>query len=201
MRFPFPATAAALLLLLSCVKDISSEERLEREISTGPAGAPVSAADLGKISCADASEQLAKARAAERDETARLMAYMDLYSSIKKKVTTLEDAMSRDPDIRYQDGTKNVVDAHGLCVQQQADVRLELESVVRDLVQVPIVEEVKGGSTVPAARIDFNTLRLAIEALAPDDKDALLGRIASAEKKLESEPAAGQAGPKRRKGR
>jgi hypothetical protein len=144
-------------------------------------------------------EGLAKARAAERDETARLIAYMDLYSAIHKKVTTLEDAMSRDPDIRYQEGTKNVVDAHATCVQQQADVRFELETFIRELVQVPIVEELKGGSTVPVARLDFNTLRLAIETLAPDDKDALLVKVASAEKKIESEPAAGQA-PKRKKG-
>jgi hypothetical protein len=124
---------------------------------------------------------------------------MDLYASLHKKVTTLEEGMSREPDIRYQDGTRSVVDAHATCVQQQADVRLELETFVRELVQVPIVEEVKGGSTVPVARLDFNTLRLAIEALAPDDKDALLVKVASAEKKIETEPADGKA-PKRKKG-
>ncbi|HEY8210152.1 MAG TPA: hypothetical protein VIG99_21850, partial [Myxococcaceae bacterium] len=118
--------SAAVLLALSCVKEISSEERLEREISAGPAGAAMSASELAQVNCADAVEGLAKARAAERDETARLIAYMDLYSAIHKKVTTLEDAMSRDPDIRYQEGTKNVVDAHATCVQQQADVRFEL---------------------------------------------------------------------------
>src|SRR5689334_17725811 len=117
MRAPFliaPVTAA-LLLGLACVKDISSEERLEREISSGPAGAPVSAAELAKINCADATEGLAKARATERDETARLMAYMDLYSSLHKRVTTLEEGMSRDPDIRYKDESKAVVEAHSTC--------------------------------------------------------------------------------------
>src|SRR4051812_15625439 len=107
---------AALLLALACVKDISSEERLEREISAGPAGAPVSAADLAKISCADAVDGLAKARASERDETVRLMAYMDLYSSLHKKVITLEEGMSRDPDIRYKDESKAVVEAHSNCL-------------------------------------------------------------------------------------
>jgi len=201
MRSPsliVPVMAAALAL--ACVKEISSEERLEREISAGPAGAPIKAEDLAKISCADAADSLAKARASERDETARLMAYVDLYSAIHKKVGTLEDAMARDPDIRYQEGTKSVVEAHAGCVQQQADVRFELESFVRELVQVPIVEEVKGGSTVPVARLDFNTLRMAIETLAPDDKDALLVKVASAEKKIENEPADGKTPPRRKKG-
>jgi hypothetical protein len=200
MRSPSLLVLTAAALGFSCVKEISSEERLEREISAGPAGAPVSAAELGKISCADAADSLAKARASERDETARLMAYMDLYTAIHKKVTALEEGMARDPDIRYQDETRNVVEAHSTCVQQQADVRLELESFVRELVQVPIVEEVKGGTTVPVARLDFNTLRLAIETLAPDDKDALLVKVASAEKKIENEPADGKAPPRRKKG-
>jgi hypothetical protein len=194
------APLAGVLLALGCVKEISSEERLEREISAGPAGAPMKAEDLAKISCADAVDSLAKARATERDETARLMAYMELYTGIHKKVVTLEEGMSRDPDIRYQDGTRSVVDAHAGCVQQQADVRFELESFVRELVQVPIVEEVKGGTTIPVARLDFNTLRLAIETLAPDDKDALLVKVASAEKKIENEPADGKTPPRRKKG-
>jgi hypothetical protein len=201
---PTAATAAAavLALALGCVKEISSEERLEREISAGPSGAALSPAELAKISCADSADSLAKARATERDETARLMAYMELYSDLRKKVTTLEGAMSRDPDIRYQEGTKGVVDSHATCVQQQADVRYELETFVRELVQVPIVEEIKGGNTVPVARLDFNTLRLAIETLGPDDKDALLVKVASAEKKIESEPAAtGKDTPRRKKGR
>jgi len=195
------AAAAATLLVLGCVKEVSSEERLEREISAGPSGAALSAADLAKISCTDAAESLARARANERDETARLIAYMDLYNAIHKKVVTLEDAMSRDPDIRYQEGSKSVVDAHGTCVLQQADVRLEYETFVRELVQVPIVEEVKGGNTIPVARLDFNTLRMAIESLGPDDKDALLVKVASAEKKLESEPADGKTPSRRKKGR
>lgn len=180
--------AFALLLLLGCVRELSSEERLDRDTNQGPLKQPISVADLGKISCASAAEEVARARNVDRDETARLMAYTELYRSIKDKVAKFEEAMSRDPDIRYQDSAKSVVDAHETCVQQQADVRLEMETFVRELVQVPIVEEVKGGSTFPVARLDFNTLRLAIEALSPDDKDALLVKIASAEKKVEQQP-------------
>jgi len=201
MRSPTATAAAATaaLSLLACVREITSDERLERSIGSGPAREPIDTAALEKISCADAVEQLARARAAERDETARLMAYLDLYSSLHKRVGTLEEAMSRNPDIRYQDATRDVVDAHEACVQQEADVRFELERFVRELVQVPIVEEVKGGTTYPAARLDFNTLRMAIEALGPDDKDALLVRVASAEKKIENAPPPGQSPPARRR--
>lgn len=202
MRFPIASAAVpAALLLLSCVKEVSSEERLEREISAGPAGPALSPEELSKVSCADVGESLARARANERDETARLVSYMELYAEIRKKVSTLESAMSRDPDLRYQEATKGVVDAHGGCVQQEADVRLEFESFVRELVQVPIVEEVKGGTTVSVPRLDFNTLRQAIEALAPDDKDSLLVKVASAEKKIESEPASAGQPNRRRKGK
>lgn len=200
MRSPFAAAALTVLVPFACVKEISSEERLEREISPGPAGDRLSAEELAKISCGDVPEQLARARA-ERDETARLMAYMDLHGALKKKVGTLEEAMARDPDIRYQEATKGVVDSHGACVQQQADVRFELETFVRELVQVPIVEEIKGGNTVSVARLDFNTLRMAVEALGPDDKEALLVKIASAEKKIEAEPAATGQPARRKRGR
>jgi hypothetical protein len=192
------SAAAALTVLLGCVKEISSEERLDRETDQGPLKQPISVADLAKISCAGSADELARARNVDRDETARLMAYTELFRAIKEKVAKLEEAMSRDPDLRYQDAARNVVDAHETCIQQQADVRLELETFVRELVQVPIVEEVKGGSTVSVARLDYNTLRLAIETLSPDDKDALLVRIASAEKKIEQQQQP-QSDVKRRK--
>jgi hypothetical protein len=59
------------------------------------------------------------------------------------------------------------------------------------LVDVPTVQEIKGGNTVTIARLDFNTLRQAIETLNPDDKDTLLNRVSNAEKKVSAsaEPA------------
>jgi hypothetical protein len=80
------------------------------------------------------------------------------------------------------------VDAKELCVQQTADVRVEFERYVRDLVKTPVVDEVRGGNTVKVARLDFSTLRMAIETLSPDDKDQLLARVANAEKTIQSRP-------------
>jgi hypothetical protein len=39
------------------------------------------------------------------------------------------------------------------------------------------------------ARLDFNTLRQAIEALGPDDRESLLTRVANAEKKVSATAA------------
>jgi len=66
---------------------------------------------------------------------------------------------------------------------------------VRELVDVPTVQEVKGGNTITVARLDFNTLRQAIETLNPDDKEQLMSRVGNAEKKVapaaKEEPASG----------
>ena len=71
------------------------------------------------------------------------------------------------------------------CIQQMADVKVEFETYVRELVNVPTVQEIKGGNTVVVARLDFGTLREAIEALNPDDRDSLLNKVSNAEKKVE----------------
>jgi hypothetical protein len=74
-------------------------------------------------------------------------------------------------------------------------VKVEFDTYVRELVDVPTVQEIKGGNTVTVARLDFNTLRQAIETLNPEDKEQLLMKVGNAEKrvavtKTEEEPAA-----------
>ncbi|MBI3182300.1 MAG: hypothetical protein HYZ28_09170 [Myxococcales bacterium] len=173
------------VLACSCVKDISSDERLERETSTGPVGKALDAEALAKVSCADVQRELAMARSDSKPEADRVLAYVALFQSLKDRTQTFEGAMARNPDLAYQDGSQALVAAKDVCVQQTADVRVEFERYVRELVDVPTVQEIKGGSMVTVARLDFDTLRQAIEALSPDDKDHLMGRVAAAEKKVE----------------
>jgi hypothetical protein len=112
--------------------------------------------------------------------------------------------MSRNPDLQYQEGALNIVNAKEVCIQQTADVRVEFETYVRELVDVPTVQEIKGGNAVTIARLDFNTLRQAIETLSPDDKDALLNKVGNAEKKVSATTApadeAGTTGTGKRRG-
>ncbi|ATB48095.1 hypothetical protein [Corallococcus macrosporus] len=193
----FAPTAAAALLLLSatgCVKEISSDERLDRETQNLSAKDTPGAAELEKISCDDANEALTKARNVNRPETDRLVDYIELYSSLRKRTATFEEAMNRNPDLSYREGTQHLVAAKDHCIQQTADVRVEFETYMRELVDVPTVQEIKGGNTVTIARLDFNTLRQAIETLEPDDKEVLLNRVNAAEKRV-APPAANEATP------
>jgi hypothetical protein len=184
MRLP----AAATVLLLSvtgCVKEISSEERLDRDTAhLSGKDRPLTAEALAKVSCDDAREVLDTARDVNRPETERVMSYIELYSSLLKRTATFEDAMTRNPDLSYTQGSEQLVAAKDTCVQQTADVKVEFETYVRELVDVPTVQEVKGGNTVTVPRLDFNTLRQAIDTLDLEDKEQLMARVLNAEKRV-----------------
>jgi hypothetical protein len=193
------AAATGLLLFAGCVKEISSEERLERETRTVPLDRSAGALELDKLACNDVNEALALARDVNRPETQRVQDYMELYVDLRRRTQAFEDAMLRNPDLQYQEGSQKYAEAREVCVQQTADIRVEFERYVRELVELPTVQELKGGSTVTVARLSFDTLRQAIEALDVDDKDVMLSRVASAEKRIE---AAGEEKPEpRRRGR
>jgi hypothetical protein len=186
-------SAAAAVFLMSatgCIpKEMSSEERLDRESSNLTVKDTPQAGELEKLTCENTGEELTKARNVNRPETERLADYITLYESLRKRIQTFEEAMSRNPDLQYREGAVNIVAAKETCIQQSTDVRVEFENYMRELVDVPTVQEIKGGNTVTIARLDFNTLRQAIETLSPDDKDQLLNRVANAEKKVSAAPA------------
>ncbi|AKF81684.1 hypothetical protein [Myxococcus fulvus] len=198
------ASTAATLLFLSatgCVKEISSDERLDRETQNMAVKDTPGVAELQKLTCDDTNDALVKARNVNRPETDRLVDYIDLYASLRKRTATFEEAMNRNPDLSYREGSQQFVNAKDNCIQQTADIRVEFETYVRELVEVPTVQEIKGGNAVTIARLDFGTLRQAIEALEPDDKDSLLGRVANAEKKISAASPAEEPSGGGRKGR
>jgi hypothetical protein len=186
------STVATVLFLSAsgcAAREITSDERLDRETGNLAVKDTPKAGELEKLSCENTGDELAKARNVNRPETDRLMDYITLYESLRKRTQTFEEAMSRNPDLQYREGANTIVTAKEVCIQQTADVRVEFETYMRELVDVPTVQEIKGGNTVTIARLDFNTLRQAIETLAPDDKDALLNRVANAEKKVTASAA------------
>ncbi|XXF81430.1 hypothetical protein P2318_17240 [Myxococcaceae bacterium GXIMD 01537] len=188
-------SAVATVVLLSttgCVKEISSDERLDRETRSTAVGDTPEASDLAKLSCDNVAEDLLRARNVNRPETDRLVDYITLFDSLRKRAATFEEAMARNPDLAYRDGSQQIVAAKDTCIQQTADVRVEFETYMRELVDVPTVQEIKGGNTVTVARLDFTTLRQAIDTLAPDDKEQLATRLEAAEKKLSPAKAAGE---------
>jgi hypothetical protein len=179
------AATAVLLVSMGCVKEISSDERLDRESSGTDVREAITASDLKAVKCDDLANELKKARDENRNETDRVQDYSDLYKSLVERSAKFEEAMTRNPDLAYKEGSQEIVAAKDTCVKQTADVKVEFESYVRELVSMPTVSDVKSGTPVTVARLDFTTLRSAIEILAPDDREALLTRIGNAEKKIE----------------
>jgi len=173
------------LLSTSCVKEISSDERLDRETKRSNALTSETAGDLVKMKCDDITSELSKARDDSAPEEKRLGIYSDLFDRVKDRTAKFEDALSRNPDLAYQEGSQEIISARDGCIQSAADVRLDFEGLVREIIQLPVVDEYRDGKPVKAARLNFDTLRNAIEKLALDDKDALLSRLANAEKTVE----------------
>lgn len=189
-----PAFVAALVALAaaSCVKEISSEERLDRELQLPPVGETIDAKQLAATHCQDVAPALAKARSESRPEGDRLDSYAELYESLKTRTDRFEIALTRNPDLAYQEDHQEIVAAREICIQQTADVRMEFDRYVRELVDVPTVQEIKGGNTVTVARLDFGVLRDAIETLAPDDAEQMLARVAAAEKRVGTTSSGGR---------
>jgi len=181
-------TTAALMLCSACVKEITSDERLERETARSDSMRSSSAAELGKLRCDDLAADLAKARDEKTTEENRLTTYMDMYDRLKSRSAKFEEAMARNPDLAFQEGSQELTQARDACVQGAADVKLELEQLVREIMQMPTVDEIRGGSTVKVARLSFDVLRQAIEKLDLDDKDGLIQKVNNAEKTVEATP-------------
>ena len=170
---------------IGCIKEVSSDERLERATTKTDVNEALGATELRKIKFDETADALAKARNENKPETERVSDYTELYESLKSRSAKFEEAMTRNPDLAYQEGSQELVSAKEQCIQQQAEIRLEFERYVRELVDVPTVQEIKGGATVVVARLDFGTLKQAIEALNPDDRESLLTRVSTAERKVE----------------
>lgn len=173
------------LLCTACVKEISSDERLERETKRSDALSSSTADELKGMKCDDITSELSKARDDSALEEKRLTTYIDLYDKVKDRTARFEEAISRNPDLAYQEGSGQIIAARDGCIQSSADVRLDFEGLVRELVQLPVVDDVRDGKAVKATRVSFEVLRSAIEKLDLDDKEELLTRLANAEKTVE----------------
>ena len=177
--------AISAVLCTSCVKEITSDERLERETKRSDALTSSTAGDLKALKCDDITSELSKARDDSAQEDKRIAIYLDLFDRVKDRTAKFEDALSHNPDLAYQEGSQEIISARDGCIQSAADVRLDFEGLVREIVQLSVVDEIRDGKPVKAARVSFDSLRTAIEKLGLDDKETLLTRLANAEKTVE----------------
>lgn len=180
------ATLSSLLLLTSaCVKEISNEDRLDRDTRKTDASKTDTAEDLLKLRCDDIASELTKAKDDSAPEDKRISTYMELFDKVKERTSKFDEAISRNPDLVYQEGSAQVMSARDGCNQSQADVRYDFERLVREIVALPVVDDIRDGKPVKAARLSFDTLREALEKLDLDDKETLMMRLANAEKTVE----------------
>jgi hypothetical protein len=183
------AALSAAVLLSGCVKEISSDERLERETRKSDALKTSTADDLLKLRCDDITGELTKARDDTQPEEKRMATYADLFDRVKERTSKFDEAITRNPDLAYQEGSQEIIAARDGCTQASADVRLDYEGLVREVLNIPVVEEMRDGKAVKAARMNFDTLRNAIEQLSLDDKEQLLTRLANAERSVDVKAA------------
>jgi hypothetical protein len=178
------SVSLGLCVSLGCVKEISADERLDRETERTSPQKGDSAKALQGLTCDDIKGDLVKARDEQRAEEARLTAYLDLLDRVQDHTRKFEDAMAKNPDLAYQEGSEQLVGVRDECVKLQADVRSDLEVLVREIMVLPVVDEYKGGATIKAQRLNFELVKTAIEKMDFDDKQALFDRIADAEAQL-----------------
>lgn len=179
------ALSAAFLFAAGCAHEISSDERLDRETRRTDSMKSATADDLKKMRCDDITSELSKARDDSAPEEKRMGIYADLFDRVKERTTRFDDALTRNPDLAYEEGSQAIIAARDGCIQSAADVRLDFEGLVREIIALPVVDEYRDGKPVKAARLSFDTLRNAIEKLDLDDKEQLMTRLANAEKTVE----------------
>jgi hypothetical protein len=183
-----------LLLFVSfsmgCATGKSNEARLD---DFGRGAERVKAKDfnaLMQLKCDELQPTWAKVRD-EPTEERQLLGYGQLFEEVKSRVSEFDTATNRNPDLIYgksdeSDGKKSqsqeVFDAREGCVKLAADVRAEFEAKVRELVNLPLLDESKGGRVMKVARLNLERLRQAIDQLELEDKDDLNSKLSFAEK-------------------
>lgn len=138
--------------------------------------------EAAQISCSDIPSTLRSAD--EKPEGERLELITATFSDVKSRTNQLENAISRNPDLVFTETGDQVRANLEGCRSALADATSNLDRSIRDIVELPIIQEVHGNRTVAVPRMDFAIVRNALEVLGPEDKDTLLGRLEYAEKKV-----------------
>ncbi len=194
----FRQVLLAAMLLLGCIKEISGDERLERETKKDDASKSATAAELLRLKCDDLKPSFSAARDEQQSEDKRLSTYLDVFDEAKKRTQQFDEAMNRNPDLNFQEAAQELVSARDGCNDLTADVRKDFETLVREVTQVPVVADYKSGQETKVARLNFEKLKEAIASLDLDDKDALLQKVTQAEKQVGGSGKPDSAGKKKK---
>ncbi|MGI5863500.1 MAG: hypothetical protein ACOX6T_15800 [Myxococcales bacterium] len=172
-----------------------SDARLEATFSERASG---QGADIAGVKCDALSRKFKASRIEERTETERLKLLAELFEKSRESTNALDDAVTKNPDLLYGPEGDAVKANLAECRATYADVRSDFDRYIRDIVDLPVIQEVQGRSMVTVPRLDLKLLRSAIAALDPDDKDVLLAKIDAAEKRVGESTPIGRGGGRRR---
>jgi hypothetical protein len=194
MRTPSLAALLAGLSVISCAHSAygpSSDQRLEDATSSKLS---TEGADVATVRCADLIGRAQESKSEERPEADRLNIKTEVFTAARERHTKLDDAVTRNPDLIYSANGETIKANRDECQSLYADARSDLDRFVRELCEPLLIQDISGKTV---ARIDFAVIRNALEALGPEDKDALLAKIDAAEKRVgAARPAAKPQGRK-----
>jgi hypothetical protein len=183
---PMRLTAFVAVALSGCAHPAygpSSDQRLES--ATSEKGS-AEGAEVKDVRCNDLAQKLKDSRNEDKPEAERLQGLIDIFTNAKERFGKLDDAVAKNPDLVYSADGESIKANLDECRAFFADARSDLDRYIREVCDLPVIQELQGGKTVNVARIDFGLLRGAITTLDPDDKDVLMGKIDAAEKKVGS---------------
>lgn len=186
------ATVVALVALLGCAHPAygpSSDDRLESAVKETEANAETDdtvAKEIEKRACGGQRRQLADAMRDDKPDAERLTAVMKMYLELKQKGDELDKIIKANPGAEFATAGKTASQTLDECNALLADARSGFDRLIREITELPVLKEFHGSSEVAVARVDFKLLRQAIEALDPDDRDALAARVENAEQRVAS---------------
>ncbi|HCF62246.1 MAG TPA: hypothetical protein DFS52_30180 [Myxococcales bacterium] len=174
---------------------LDSDDRLEATFSERASG---QGADVAGVKCDALSRKFKASRIEERTEAERLKVLVELFEKSRENTNALDDAAAKNPDLLYGSEGDAVKANLAECRATYADVRSDFDRFIRDLTELPVIQELQGREMVTVPRLDLKLLRSAIATLDPDDKDMLLGKLDMAEKRVGESERIGRGGGRRR---
>ena len=163
-----------------------SDERIDDGVSASSSqNSSADASMLMSLSCQDQAKALTAA-SLEADEAKKLKMLGDTYLKAKENFTKLDEAASSQTDLLYgKEGDQIKANLDG-CRDTSAAAYSAFDRFIREIVDMPVVQEMKNRKMVNVARVNFAIVRDAIAKLDASDKEVLTGKLAAIEPTLDS---------------
>lgn len=160
-----------------------SDARLEEGMSP-TSKESADASKLLAMNCDEHAKRLS-GLSVESDETKKLKGLGVIYLSAKDTYEKLDAAASSHTDLLYGKEGDKIKGNLATCRDTASTAYIAFDRFVRELVDMPVVQEMKNRKMVNVARVDFKLLREAITKLDATDKELLNNRITAMESSIQ----------------